>query len=137
MSNKTRLQTNNNNLDVCIAKANSLPNAGGGSVLTANVAFSFNEDVMSLMPPFASVTFTNSSMIPETFEMSFGNNNVYEKTIVVGTIISIFFTYDMGYGDTTTNGSVELIRQMAMGGRGMITFKVIGNSNSSVVLSLQ
>ncbi len=37
MSNKTRLQTNNNNLDICIAKANSLPNASGQDMLQARV----------------------------------------------------------------------------------------------------
>ena len=42
MSNLSRIQANNDNLDVCIAKANALPDAGsgGGSVETCTVNFS-------------------------------------------------------------------------------------------------
>ena len=49
MSNKTRLQTNNNNLDVCIAKANSLPNAGGGSIETCTVKITFDQSLSSVI----------------------------------------------------------------------------------------
>jgi hypothetical protein len=48
MSNKTQLQTNNSNLDALIARVNiakdtaaSLPEAGGGSVETCTVQFSY------------------------------------------------------------------------------------------------
>lgn len=51
MSNKTRLQTNNTNLQTLINKANSLPNAGGssgGSIETCTV-------VIDIMAPIQGV----------------------------------------------------------------------------------
>jgi hypothetical protein len=48
MSNKTRLQTNNINLQALIDKANALPDAGGeGSVETCTVTIETSDGLIS------------------------------------------------------------------------------------------
>lgn len=48
MSNKSRLQTNNTNLQALINKANALPDAGGGGTKMVNVTLSGSIDMFYL-----------------------------------------------------------------------------------------
>ena len=84
MSNKSRLQTNNTNLQALINKANALPEAGGGgsggSVNTCTVTVLYPEPIVPVTPY---VFYTNSNMevVSEYF------TNTLTLTVAKGTIL--------------------------------------------------
>jgi hypothetical protein len=85
MSNKSRLQTNNTNLQSLIDKANALPDAGGsgGTLETCYCMIAADAPTMDA----ATVTYTNANMqlATKNFEIMSGTR----IEVVKGTIITI------------------------------------------------
>ena len=100
MSNKTRLQTNNTNLQELINKANALPDAGsggGGSVETCTVTLSSDAPSSGT----ESVYYTNGSNEVQTvFFPLFGDS--INITVLKNSILTT-------YGGTPDNDNILLI----------------------------
>jgi hypothetical protein len=98
MSNKTRLQTNNINLQNLITKANNLPDAGsgGGSVETCTLILNGEGPGFS----DAAIYYLNSSnaLIADTFP-NFNESKTY--TILKNSIIVFYGLKPMNYGELT------------------------------------
>lgn len=117
MSNKSRLQTNNTNLQELINKANALPDAGGGSVKTCTVGVSL--DAPALMAPIA--YYTDSNMIIQSVSLSDSNT----LTVPIGTLL---VTAGGSLIDSITGDGEKL----AYNG-GISVFKINGASAIAVV----
>jgi hypothetical protein len=77
MSNKTRLQTNNTNLQALIDKANALPDAGGSSIETCEVVL--HDDTFSV-----TWYYTDAEMSIKTFKGVHTEITVAKNTTVTG-----------------------------------------------------
>ena len=120
MSNKSRLQTNNTNLQALIDKANALPDAGGsggGSVETCTITVMLD----SPAPTFPQIIYTNTNMqiVSEDLE------GQLSLTVVKGTIL---ISSGGSSDDAVVSGDAERIGYG--GGRAM--FKINGDATISV-----
>lgn len=122
MSNKTRLQTNNTNLQALIDKANALPDAEGGSggaetctlnVLVANV---FLQSTFCLL--ISSTGFTNDTVVPLYYingmhmsdhitieELPAGHQVIKLNNVLIGSTVNVIFgssenNYEWGMATT-------------------------------------
>lgn len=113
MSNKSRLQTNNTNLQALIDKANTLPDAGGsggGGTMTV------------------SVTVYNQS----TREVHYWDGSQQNRTVAAGITETVnalngVLTYQQEMG-TTCSGSY--LQQDALGGVGMSLFMFLSDGGT-------
>ena len=109
MSNKTRLQTNNTNLQSLIDKANALPEAGSGggsaSVDTCRVTIISNGVGGALFNSFYYTCYSNSEL---TSQMSYyrTDNTTARDEVVKGSIIA--FTGATNLISITCNGGSVL-----------------------------
>ena len=114
MSNKTRLQTNNTNLQALITKANTLPDAGGGSsggsVETCTVKILNN--ITSLGHKIGGLGYSyldDAGNISATYS---GNNNTQTEIILENVICgSLLYLFNFGYdfvGYTLSGGIIDL-----------------------------
>ena len=95
MSNKTRLQTNNTNLQTLIDKANALPDAGsgsGGSVETCTVIFTCFDSIEG----YAYTAYENNEITAKgELNHSVGTNptSMTFSNVVCGSAIYVFNDY--------------------------------------------
>lgn len=114
MSNKTRLQTNNANLQSLINKANTLPEAGGGSsgggVETCTVTITSFDTLTS----YAYTAYENNNLVAKG-SVSGGITPLTLNNVVCGSAIFINNSYYMN--GTTVGGGVEVaVSMVTLGG---------------------
>ena len=116
MSNKTRLQTNNANLQSLINKANALPDAGsgGGSIETCTVTITeFSNNIHA----YCYTAFENNVLTPKGDTSSI-TSPLTLNNVVCGSAIFVSNGYYMN--GVTVGGGVEIVDPMSYQGA---TFK--------------
>jgi hypothetical protein len=132
MSNKTRLQTNNTNLQALINKANTLPDAGsggssGGSVETCTVIFNYVTSAMMELQAIAYIGLGTSgpelkSIQPSVIE----NYTITLENVVCNSIIVVYFEPMSPINEVSSN-IVNLYSVIGFALSGAEVFEILGD----------
>ena len=99
MSNKSRLQTNNSNLQSLIDKANALPNAGSGSGSVETCTVTITTDSITR---YSVTKYVNGAFVTEC-EKGYGEPEITIDNVVKGSSLAVIWVYHMMSDAHATN----------------------------------
>lgn len=140
MSNKSRLQINNTNLQALISKANALPNAGsgsgGGSLETCTVTITLGSTAGNL-GGIGYTSVQNNEIIACNKMLS--DNSTVEITCLCGSVLVVNETFSRI--SHTYNNLTEIVNEVGMACLGALsairTFQVTAPANGSASLTIE
>jgi hypothetical protein len=132
MSNKSRLQTNNTNLQALINKANTLPDAGsggsgGGSVETCTVIFNYVTSSMMELQAIAYIGLGTSGPELKSIQPSATENyTITLENVLCNSILLVYFEAATPINEVSSN-IVDLYSAIGLALYGAEAYEISGD----------